>query len=130
MESFELLDYYDEYLGHYMWYAPLFLAYIFYFHGCFAPASHFNNGTATESRGDKSEPSTTMPPPISSPGMAFPLKLTPLLLFSALYEWYLVTEGQIFQLFLLMVFAMLAVFLLRLKQGMLPDSNGKVSDHL
>lgn len=35
VESFELLDFYDEHLGHMMWYAPLFAAYLVYFYGSF-----------------------------------------------------------------------------------------------
>ena len=39
VESFELLDFYDEHLGHMMWYAPLFAAYLVYFYGSFGKSS-------------------------------------------------------------------------------------------
>ncbi|KAG8574929.1 hypothetical protein GDO81_009390 [Engystomops pustulosus] len=35
VDSFELLYYYDEYLGHSMWYIPFFLILFIYFSGCF-----------------------------------------------------------------------------------------------
>ncbi|XP_076984447.1 ceroid-lipofuscinosis neuronal protein 6 isoform X3 [Tamandua tetradactyla] len=38
IDSFELLYYYDEYLGHCMWYIPFFLILFMYFTGCFTPA--------------------------------------------------------------------------------------------
>ncbi|XP_064426316.1 ceroid-lipofuscinosis neuronal protein 6 isoform X4 [Mirounga angustirostris] len=38
IDSFELLYYYDEYLGHSMWYVPFFLILFIYFSGCFTPA--------------------------------------------------------------------------------------------
>uniref|UniRef100_A0ABI8ADF1 CLN6 transmembrane ER protein n=1 Tax=Felis catus TaxID=9685 RepID=A0ABI8ADF1_FELCA len=37
IDSFELLYYYDEYLGHSMWYIPFFLILFIYFSGCFTP---------------------------------------------------------------------------------------------
>ncbi|XP_033295836.1 uncharacterized protein LOC101269482 isoform X3 [Orcinus orca] len=37
IDSFELLYYYDEYLGHSMWYIPFFLILFMYFSGCFTP---------------------------------------------------------------------------------------------
>ncbi|XP_061013977.1 ceroid-lipofuscinosis neuronal protein 6 isoform X2 [Dama dama] len=37
IDSFELLYYYDEYLGHSMWYVPFFLILFMYFSGCFTP---------------------------------------------------------------------------------------------
>nr|XP_055176085.1 ceroid-lipofuscinosis neuronal protein 6 isoform X8 [Nyctereutes procyonoides] len=37
IDSFELLYYYDEYLGHCMWYVPFFLILFIYFSGCFTP---------------------------------------------------------------------------------------------
>uniref|UniRef100_A0A8B9YH33 CLN6 transmembrane ER protein n=1 Tax=Bos mutus grunniens TaxID=30521 RepID=A0A8B9YH33_BOSMU len=84
IDSFELLYYYDEYLGHSMWYIPFFLILFMYFSGCFTP-------TKAES---------------SMPGAAL-LLVVP----SGLYYWYLVTEGQIFILFIFTSFAMLALVL-------------------
>ncbi|NXX27769.1 CLN6 protein, partial [Nicator chloris] len=97
IDSFELLYYYDEYLGHCMWYIPFFLILFVYFSGCFAPAAR--------RRG--------MPP-------AALLLLGP----SSLYYWYLVTEGQIFILFIFTFFAMLALVLRQRRRGLALDSNG------
>ncbi len=35
IKSFELLYYYDEVLGHYMWYIPYFICLTLYFNSCF-----------------------------------------------------------------------------------------------
>uniref|UniRef100_A0A8B9YH88 CLN6 transmembrane ER protein n=1 Tax=Bos mutus grunniens TaxID=30521 RepID=A0A8B9YH88_BOSMU len=96
IDSFELLYYYDEYLGHSMWYIPFFLILFMYFSGCFTP-------TKAES---------------SMPGAAL-LLVVP----SGLYYWYLVTEGQIFILFIFTSFAMLAL-VLHQKKRLFLDSNG------
>ncbi|XP_077642083.1 ceroid-lipofuscinosis neuronal protein 6 [Lonchura striata] len=98
IDSFELLYYYDEYLGHSMWYIPFFLILFIYFSGCFEPAARRGRMPA-----------------------AARLLLGP----SSLYYWYLVTEGQLFILFLLTVLAMLALALRRRRRGLLPDSNGR-----
>ncbi|XP_066064862.1 ceroid-lipofuscinosis neuronal protein 6 isoform X6 [Chamaea fasciata] len=84
IDSFELLYYYDEYLGHSMC-------------GCFTPAAQ---------RG-------RMP-------LAALLLVGP----SSLYYWYLVTEGQIFILFIFTFFAMLALVLQQRRKGLALDSNG------
>lgn len=97
VESFELLYFYDEVLGHEMWYIPLFCAYLVYFFGCF--------GRKVESR--------------LSAGVWV------LLIGSAMFEWYLVTEGQIFVIFVLMVFGMFIVLFWRRQQGLEMDTNGK-----
>ncbi|XP_055983777.1 ceroid-lipofuscinosis neuronal protein 6 [Sorex fumeus] len=97
IDSFELLYYYDEYLGHCMWYIPFFLILFMYFSGCFVPAAA----------------------PRSVPGAAL-LLVVP----SGLYYWYLVTEGQIFILFIFTFFAMLALVLHQKRKGLLLDSNG------
>ncbi|KAM4619197.1 ceroid-lipofuscinosis neuronal protein 6 homolog [Polymixia lowei] len=96
IDSFELLYYYDQTLGHLMWYIPLFLILFLYFSGCF---THI-----TEER---------MP-------LAAWLLLGP----SALYYWYLITEGQIFILFIFTFFAMMATVLHRRRRGLVPDGNG------
>ncbi|CAN8187323.1 unnamed protein product [Coccothraustes coccothraustes] len=82
IDSFELLYYYDEYLGHSMWYIPFFLILFIYFTGCFTPA-------AEQSR--------------------MPLPALLLVGPSSLYYWYLVTEGQIFILYIFTFFAMMAL---------------------
>uniref|UniRef100_A0A8C6CNY6 CLN6 transmembrane ER protein n=1 Tax=Moschus moschiferus TaxID=68415 RepID=A0A8C6CNY6_MOSMO len=97
IDSFELLYYYDEYLGHSMWYIPFFLILFMYFSGCFTP-------TKAES---------------SVPGAAL-LLVGP----SGLYYWYLVTEGQIFILFIFTSFAMLALVLHQKRKRLFLDSNG------
>ncbi|XP_077602723.1 ceroid-lipofuscinosis neuronal protein 6 isoform X4 [Crocuta crocuta] len=97
IDSFELLYYYDEYLGHSMWYVPFFLIIFMYFSGCFTP-------TKAQS---------------SAPGAAL-LLVVP----SGLYYWYLVTEGQIFILFIFTFFAMLALVLHQKRKRLFLDSNG------
>ncbi|XP_057399323.1 ceroid-lipofuscinosis neuronal protein 6 isoform X2 [Balaenoptera acutorostrata] len=84
IDSFELLYYYDEYLGHSMC-------------GCFTPTKAEN----------------------SMPGAAL-LLVVP----SGLYYWYLVTEGQIFILFIFTFFAMLALVLHQKRKRLFLDSNG------
>uniref|UniRef100_A0A8C5V4W0 CLN6 transmembrane ER protein n=1 Tax=Microcebus murinus TaxID=30608 RepID=A0A8C5V4W0_MICMU len=97
IDSFELLYYYDEYLGHCMWYIPFFLILFMYFSGCF-----------TACKGE-----SVMPGPAL-------LLVAP----SGLYYWYLVTEGQIFILFIFTFFAMLALVLHQKRKRLFLDSNG------
>ncbi|XP_063494900.1 ceroid-lipofuscinosis neuronal protein 6 isoform X4 [Symphalangus syndactylus] len=97
IDSFELLYYYDEYLGHCMWYIPFFLILFMYFSGCF---------TASKAE-------SLMPGPAL-------LLVAP----SGLYYWYLVTEGQIFILFIFTFFAMLALVLHQKRKRLFLDSNG------
>ncbi|XP_008834590.1 ceroid-lipofuscinosis neuronal protein 6 [Nannospalax galili] len=97
IDSFELLYYYDEYLGHSMWYIPFFLILFMYFSGCF----------------------TTSKAESHMPGPAL-LLVGP----SGLYYWYLVTEGQIFILFIFTFFAMLALVLHQKRRHLFLDSNG------
>ncbi|XP_070410991.1 ceroid-lipofuscinosis neuronal protein 6a isoform X3 [Nothobranchius furzeri] len=97
IDSFELLYYYDEHLGHLLWYIPFFIILFIYFSGCFS----------------SSEEQRKMP-------VSGWLLLGP----SALYYWYLVTEGQITELFLLTFFAMVATVMFQRYKGLSPDSNG------
>ncbi|KAJ8249246.1 hypothetical protein GJAV_G00232740 [Gymnothorax javanicus] len=97
IDSFELLYYYDEILGHSMWYVPFFLIFCLYFAGCF-----------TSLREEK----------------AMPLSAWLLLGPSGLYYWYLVTEGQIFILFIFTFFVMLATVTHQRRRGFVPDGNG------
>uniref|UniRef100_A0A8D1C9E1 CLN6 transmembrane ER protein n=1 Tax=Sus scrofa TaxID=9823 RepID=A0A8D1C9E1_PIG len=78
-------------------YIPFFLILFMYFSGCFTP-------TKTES---------------VMPGAAL-LLVVP----SGLYYWYLVTEGQIFILFIFTFFAMLALVLHQKRKRLFLDSNG------
>ncbi|XP_075714457.1 ceroid-lipofuscinosis neuronal protein 6 isoform X1 [Rhinoderma darwinii] len=97
VDSFELLYYYDEYLGHSMWYLPFFLILFIYFSGCFTTVKR------------ESE---------------MPISAWSLLLPSSLYYWYLVTEGQIFIIFIFTFFAMLALIMHQKRKGLRLDSNG------
>ncbi|CAJ1049299.1 ceroid-lipofuscinosis neuronal protein 6a [Xyrichtys novacula] len=97
IDSFELLYYYDEHLGHLMWYIPFFIILFIYFTGCFI----------------KAEKQKTMP-------VFGWLLLGP----SALYYWYLVTEGQITELFLLTFVAMVIMGIYQRREGHSLDSNG------
>eukprot|EP01137_Pigoraptor_chileana_P016654 Opistho-2@73658 len=49
VDSFELLYFYDERMGHLMWYIPFFAALVAYFSGCFVPkrSAGARNGTTT-----------------------------------------------------------------------------------
>ncbi|XP_076855412.1 ceroid-lipofuscinosis neuronal protein 6a [Brachyhypopomus gauderio] len=97
IDSFELLYYYDEHLGHSMWYIPFFFIFFLYFTGCFTQAK------------EESMPDSGW------------LLLGP----SALYYWYLVTEGQIFVLYLFTFFAMAATVMRQKRLGYTLDSNGR-----
>ncbi|CAH1796177.1 unnamed protein product [Owenia fusiformis] len=81
IDSFELLYFYDEHLGHLMWYIPFFGALFLYFMGCFVPKK-----SAQDTKLNAAQ--------------------WVLVYISALYYWYLVTEGQIFEVFLLTYVAM------------------------
>lgn len=98
IDSFELLYYYDEQLGHLMWYIPFFTILFIYFTGCF-----------TKNKEQRS----------------FPVNGWLLLGPSALYYWYLVTEGQITELFLLTFLGMVATVIYQQRKGLCPDSNGQ-----
>ncbi|XP_035666895.1 ceroid-lipofuscinosis neuronal protein 6 homolog isoform X2 [Branchiostoma floridae] len=98
VDSFELLYFYDEYLGHLMWYIPFFLCLVLYFGGCFVP--------------DKGR------------GGRMPVSAWILTIVSAVYNWYLVTEGQIFPLFLISYAVMLLIFWYNKGNREEPDVNG------
>ncbi|XP_043933828.1 ceroid-lipofuscinosis neuronal protein 6 [Protopterus annectens] len=97
INSFELLYYYDEYLGHSMWYFPFFLILFLYFTGCFTSIKE-------DSR--------------------MPLTAWFLVIPSGLYYWYLVTEGQIFILYIFTFFAMMATVMHQKRKRLVLDSNG------
>uniref|UniRef100_A0A8C2WZA6 CLN6 transmembrane ER protein n=1 Tax=Cyclopterus lumpus TaxID=8103 RepID=A0A8C2WZA6_CYCLU len=97
IDAFELLCYCDETLGHLMWFVPLFLVLFLFFGGCFRHRRQ-------EDR---------------MPAAAW-LLLVP----SAAYYWYLVTEGQTFILFIFTFFAMTATVMRQRRRGLVPDANG------
>ena len=99
IQSFELLYFFDEYLGHELWYIPLFVSYFLVFYGNF------------DSKG-KVQTSLS-------------LKAWLLLIPSVLEEWYLVTEAQIFHTFLTMFIAMIVVLCYQSYQGRQMDCNGR-----
>uniref|UniRef100_A0A672YK56 CLN6 transmembrane ER protein b n=1 Tax=Sphaeramia orbicularis TaxID=375764 RepID=A0A672YK56_9TELE len=97
IDAFELLHYYDDTLGHLMWYVPLFLVLFLFFSGCFYHKKQ----------------EKMMPPAAWM-----------LLLPNAAYYWYLVTEGQTFILFIFTFFAMTATVMHQRRRGLVPNSNG------
>jgi ceroid-lipofuscinosis protein 6 len=97
VHTFELIYFYDEQLGHELWYIPLYIAYTLYFSGCF------------------------LPPDLSRAGLG--VGGWTLVLLSAGFESYLVTEGQIFPLFFLTLVAMVILLLWRWREGVVMDSN-------
>ncbi|XP_013413508.1 ceroid-lipofuscinosis neuronal protein 6 [Lingula anatina] len=104
IDSFELLYMYDEEIGHWMWYVPFFVALYLYFIGCFAKK--------------------TMKCEARNTGMNITACL--LVLPSALYYWYLVTEGQIFPLFLIYYGLSIALILYEKARGeCFLDVNGR-----
>ncbi|XP_051545969.1 ceroid-lipofuscinosis neuronal protein 6 [Myxocyprinus asiaticus] len=97
IDSFDLLHFYDESLGHCMWCFPLFLILFLYFTGCFT---------------------------IVKEERMMPFSAWLLLGPTTLYYWYLVTEGQIFIPFIFTFFAMMATVVHQKRKGLIPDSNG------
>ncbi|KAL4227210.1 Ceroid-lipofuscinosis neuronal protein 6 [Mactra antiquata] len=100
VDSFELLYSYDEEIGHLMWYIPFFFSLVLYFYGCFQH-NHLNETYKT--------------------GLAW----WSLMSVSAVYYWYLVTEGQIFVVYFITFIAMIVTILIRKSQKMSLDVNGR-----
>ena len=100
VDSFELLYIYDEEIGHLMWYIPFFISLLLYFMGCFKPKSNKCGASA---------------------GFFWWL----LLIFSAIYYWYLVTEGQIFIVYFITLVLMAICTLTERNKGNTLDMNGK-----
>ncbi len=99
IESFELMYFYDEHLGHLMWYMPLYGVYLVYYYGCFS----------------------------AKPISLIPLSSLPyhtLVIASAGYQWYLVTEGQLFEIFMLSLIVMVFITMYKKGCGYYIDSNG------
>ncbi|XP_065177861.1 ceroid-lipofuscinosis neuronal protein 6 homolog [Sycon ciliatum] len=102
VDSFELLYFYDEHLGHLMWYIPFFLALVLFAWGSFVPSS---------------APASQRHLPLSGHILLWP---------SALYYWYLVTEGQIFSAYIVSVLAIILIVLYRqLTSDQVLDCNGR-----
>lgn len=80
-----------------MWYLPLFGTYFIYYCGCFSL-----------DRVNKLTPSILV-----------------LVIMSTLFNWYLVTEGQLIVLFLLTLLAMTALWLVNRWRGLVLDVNGQ-----
>ncbi|XP_030580587.1 ceroid-lipofuscinosis neuronal protein 6 homolog [Archocentrus centrarchus] len=97
VEFFELLFYYDDTVGHMMWYVPFFLVLVLFFSGCFSPRE----------QQDK-----------------MPLSAWMLLAPNAAYYWYLITEGQTFILFTFTFFAMTTTVMHQRRRGLVLNSNG------
>ncbi|XP_046574338.1 ceroid-lipofuscinosis neuronal protein 6-like [Haliotis rubra] len=95
---FELLYTYDEEIGHLMWYIPFFITLFLYFLGCFR----------------KNNPSDR------KLGLSWWL----LLFVSSVYYWYLVTEGQIFSVYILTLGCMLVIWGFKAGRGERLDVNG------
>ena len=111
-----------------MWYIPLFLTYTLYFASSFVSSDAGREGREGREReagrrggregrkeGEGGERGR------GRLGIAGWL----LVLSSAAYDWYLITEGQVFPLFSGMLATMLAVLLWRHQQGMAMDCNGR-----
>uniref|UniRef100_UPI0037E75E6D ceroid-lipofuscinosis neuronal protein 6 homolog n=1 Tax=Semicossyphus pulcher TaxID=241346 RepID=UPI0037E75E6D len=97
IDAFELLFYFDDTLGHLMWYVPLFLVLFLFFSGCFC---------------------------VGKQEEKMPLAGWMLIVPSAAYYWFLITEGQTFILFIFTLFAMTATVMHQRRRGLIPDSNG------
>ena len=95
--SFELLYFFDEYLGHFMWFLPLFVSFYFYYSNSFSGRKF-----------------------IFSPGPLFYLNLV---LNSCIY-WYLITEGQLIELYFVLMTSFCVITLVEIPRGRTPDING------
>lgn len=99
VDSFELLYLYDEIIGHLMWYIPFFISICSYFTGCF------------ESKYENSK----------SLGIAWWV----LTIVSGIYYWYLVTEGQIFPVYIVGFVFMAIVIMRKRSKNETMDANGR-----
>nr|XP_022333483.1 ceroid-lipofuscinosis neuronal protein 6 homolog isoform X1 [Crassostrea virginica] len=100
VDSFVLLYNYDEVIGHLMWYIPFFICLFLYYAGCFL-------GYGSVERQSQS------------------ISWWILTIFSGVYYWYLVTEGQIFVVYFITFIAMLGYMIFKkTKQNSRLDANG------
>ena len=96
--SFQLLYFYDEYLGHFMWYLPLFFTFYLYYSNSFS----------------KNRLS------LKSAGCMFYLNLV----LNMGSFWYLITEGQMIEMYLVLMTSFLVTSVTELGKGRYPDVNG------
>ena len=115
LESFHLLDYLDEKLGHQIWYLALYLLFLLYFSSCFYTANAISTDYTASIK-------TELQPPSSHPSRA--VVFCALLGMSVLHEWYAVTEAQVFPQFMAASLAMLVVYVWRRWNGLKIDANG------
>ena len=95
---FKLVYFYDEYLGHWMWYLPHFTILILVFSSSFVPSSSSQN--------------------------TLPFAAAILVPIDVLYQWYLITEGQLIEVFLTMQLLMILIIMYRKFHGQSMDPNG------
>ena len=96
VESFELMYFYDEHLGHLLWYIPLYGVYLVYYFSCFSAK------------------------PVA---LISSIPYHTLVIASASYQWYLVTEGQLFEIFFISFASMLIIAVYQKQRGYFIDSN-------
>jgi ceroid-lipofuscinosis protein 6 len=99
-EIFELLYFYDEHLGHSLWYLPFFMVFV---------TIYFSSFSRREVR----------------PTTALPLSGWFLLPLDTLFYVYLVTEGQIFTIFAVALAAMIGGVIVGYFTGYSPDVNAR-----
>ena len=109
VESFRLLDYLDEELGHQIWYTSLYLLFLLYFSSCFYTQPSRIRGSETS---DKHYPTFSL--------VAFSV----LLALSVLHEWYAVTEAQVFTHFVAASLVMITILASKHGHGKKLDANG------
>ena len=98
--SFQLLYFYDEILGHFMWYIPLFISYYLYFSNSFS------------ARGSL--------PALASAGPMFCLNLA----LNAAVFWYIITEGQVIEIYIVLMVSFSVICLVQMRADRYPDING------
>uniref|UniRef100_A0AAV2KZW5 Uncharacterized protein n=1 Tax=Knipowitschia caucasica TaxID=637954 RepID=A0AAV2KZW5_KNICA len=97
VDAFELLGYYGDTVGHVTWSLSFFLVLFLYFGGCFCHKKQQQESSRWS---------------------------WILVLPTALYIWFVVTERQTFVLFLFTCFAMVATVMRQRGRGLVTDSNG------
>ena len=91
--------FYDEKMGHELWYIPLFGTYLVYFYGCFSDSK-------------------------VSATSGYSISYFVLLIMSVVYHWYLVTEGQLIEIFLISLFLMFVILIFNMSRQKYIDING------
>ena len=123
VDSFHLLDYLDEQLGHQIWYLALYLLFLLYFSSCF-----YTTSTDRDARCHKSISSTETKRETASqttrPRSLSAILFSVLLSFSVLHEWYAVTEAQVVPHFVGASLAMIVLFVWHHQSGERLDPNG------